>query len=168
MRVAILMQDVFLYESIKKIFDEDGDFTCQRFDLEASLVALVVREDVDLVVVNVSYVHAYDNVLLTWRDCHSLVALPVIVTGVPLMPACMLAAFEAGADDILVGPLSPLELLVRAKQVIKRRTALDPPVARINYAPFTLDRNATIVHRYEKAIALTSREFALAWLFFPT
>jgi DNA-binding response OmpR family regulator len=166
MRIAMLMHDAPLFESIRKVFDEDGIFACHRFCDEVSLLGFVVRENVDLVVLDTGRESAPKNTLLAWRNCHCLEALPVIVTGQFLRQTCMTAAFDAGADDILVGPLSPLELLIRAKQVLKRCAFKDKSATRIGFAPFTLDRSATTVFRYDHAIALTSREFAIAWLFF--
>ncbi|MFM0068946.1 response regulator transcription factor [Paraburkholderia aspalathi] len=166
MRIAILMRDTSLFESIRRVFDEDGVFACHRFGDEASLLRFLTRQQAHLVVLDAGHEFTPRNVVLAWRNCHCLDALPVIVTGQFLGQTCMTGAFDEGADDILAGPPSPVELLVRAKQVLKRCTLDSKPANRIEFAPFTLDRAASIMLRCGHPIPLTSREFAIAWLFF--
>jgi DNA-binding response OmpR family regulator len=166
MRIAMLMRDDALFAAIRNVFDEDGAFTSHRFGDEASLIRFVERQEVGLVVLDTDRECAPQNAFLAWRNCHCVDALPVIVTGRFRGKACMTAAFDAGADDIVVGQLSPIELLVRVKQVLKRREFKYQPVNCIEFAPFTLDRSATTLLRNDRAIPLTSREFAIAWLFF--
>jgi DNA-binding response OmpR family regulator len=166
MRIAMLMRDTGLFESIRKVFDEDGGWTFERFDDETRLLGFLARTEVDLAVLHAGHEFAPLNALLAWRNCHCLDTLPVIVMGQHLGPACMMAAFDAGANDIVAGPQSPRELLARAKQVIKRCTRRDNGADRLAFAPFMLDRSASTVSRDGTPIALTSREFAIAWLFF--
>jgi DNA-binding response OmpR family regulator len=166
MRIAILMRDTFLFDSVRKVFDEDGDWILHRFSDEVHLPAFLSRQEVDLVVLHADRALAPHNVLLAWRNCHCLDTLPVIVIGSFPGQAGMTAAFDAGASDIVIGPLSPTELLVRARQVLKRCALRGSPANRLKFAPFTLDRSTTAVFRNDQPIPLTSREFAMAWLFF--
>jgi DNA-binding response OmpR family regulator len=69
----------------------------------------------------------------------------------------ILAAFAAGADDVLAGPLRPVELASRVA-VLARRSA-DPPRWRVG--PITIDPIARSVAVAGRPIELTRREYAL-------
>jgi two-component system copper resistance phosphate regulon response regulator CusR len=67
--------------------------------------------------------------------------------------------FERGADDYLTKPFAFAELLVRIKALLRRG-----PVERasmLTVEDLRLDRTAHVVHRKDKVIDLTSKEFAL-------
>jgi DNA-binding response OmpR family regulator len=160
------MSDDRLFEPIKKSLEEDGLFACLQFIDEASLLRCLTREEVALVVLDTGREFSPQNAVLAWRNCHSLNAFPIIVVGRHLAHTCMTAAFDAGADDIVLGDRPTEELLVRVKHVLKRGSSAVKSTTVIKIGPFMLDRSASIVLRDGRAIRLTAREFAIAWLFF--
>jgi DNA-binding response OmpR family regulator len=166
MQIAMLMPDNHLFEPIKRALEEDGLFVCLRFIDEVSLLRCLTREEVALVILDTGREFSPQNTVLAWRDCHSRDEFPIIVMGQRLAHTCMTAAFDAGADDIVSADRSPEELLVRVKQVLKRGSAAAQSANVIKIGPFMLDRSAAILLRDGRAIRLTSREFAIAWLFF--
>jgi DNA-binding response OmpR family regulator len=166
MRIAMLTPDDHLFEPIKQSLEEDGLFACLRFIDEASLLKCLAREEVALVVLDTGRRFSAQNTVLAWRDCHSRNEFPIIVVGQCLAHTCMTAAFDAGADDIVSGHLPAEELLARIKHVLQRGAAAAQSTTVIKIGPFVLDRSAASVLRDARAIRLTSREFALAWLFF--
>lgn len=72
---------------------------------------------------------------------------------------------EAGADDYLVKPFSPRELVLRVQSVLRRSVtefAIETPV---EYGGFALDPSARVVHFNGEALVLTAREFDLLAFF---
>lgn len=69
-------------------------------------------------------------------------------------------ALQQGADDYLVKPFAPEELLARVKALLRRSNArfLSGP---INFADLTLDHKAREVRRGQRLIALSPREYDL-------
>jgi len=93
---------------------------------------------------------AGDNVpilLLTARD-----AIPHRVEGL-----------EAGADDYLVKPFAPEELLARVKALLRRSTS--GRVAVLRYADVELDTGTRVAHRGAREIDLSPTEYELLSLF---
>ncbi|WP_027410790.1 response regulator transcription factor [Anoxybacteroides tepidamans] len=67
---------------------------------------------------------------------------------------------EAGADDYLVKPFEIDELMARLK-ALARRTFMPLQEEIIRYKDFVLNRTSHTLHRGEKEILLTPREFQL-------
>ncbi|HYG57945.1 MAG TPA: response regulator transcription factor [Symbiobacteriaceae bacterium] len=77
-----------------------------------------------------------------------------------------LRGFEEGADDYVVKPFLPRELVARVKTHIRR--AKEPPVQsgreRIEYAGFSLNRDGFRLFIEGQPVDLTPKEFELLWL----
>jgi two-component system phosphate regulon response regulator PhoB len=68
--------------------------------------------------------------------------------------------FELGADDYVVKPFSPRELVLRV-QAILRREEKEAPGERIVHEPLVIDVDGHIVRLKGREIALTATEFRL-------
>ncbi|MGE5676146.1 MAG: response regulator transcription factor, partial [Mycobacterium leprae] len=77
-----------------------------------------------------------------------------------------LRGFEEGADDYVVKPFLPRELVARVKAHIRRAT--EPPAIRgrerVQYPGFLLDRESFKLHINSSPVELTPKEFELLWL----
>jgi two-component system response regulator MprA len=71
--------------------------------------------------------------------------------------------FEIGADDYLIKPFAPQELLVRVKALLRRNQAERHEVLR--YADVELDMGTRLTHRGAREIVLSPTEFELLALF---
>lgn len=67
--------------------------------------------------------------------------------------------FELGADDYVIKPFSPRELMLRVQAVLRRKTAPDSPV--IQLGDLKIDKAAHRVTNNDQEIQLTSLEFKL-------
>lgn len=77
-----------------------------------------------------------------------------------------ISGFELGADDYVVKPFSPRELVARVKAVLRRST----PNAEKEEKPITFERLQVdplrrTVTLADNVVALTAKEFDLLWLF---
>lgn len=76
-------------------------------------------------------------------------------------------ALNAGADDYIIKPSAPNVILARVEALMRRSAPLpDPPSRTEHFGSYCFDRMTSSVALHGEDIALTSREFALALLFF--
>jgi two-component system, OmpR family, response regulator len=68
-----------------------------------------------------------------------------------------LSGLDGGADDYLIKPVAPEELLARVRAVLRRGAA----VPGVRLADCELDLNSRVVRRDGQAIELTAREWAV-------
>ena len=82
-----------------------------------------------------------------------------------------IVGLEVGADDYLVKPFNPRELLARIKAILRRAERLEPLAGtlggrRLAFADWTLDTDTrALTHADGRAVALTSAEFKLLTAF---
>jgi DNA-binding response OmpR family regulator len=70
-----------------------------------------------------------------------------------------IAGLDLGADDYLVKPYAPGELVARVRALLRRPAEATPPVLRV--ADLALDTATREARRGTRAIALTTKEFAV-------
>lgn len=85
---------------------------------------------------------------------------PIVLFGGRERVADRVACLEAGADDVLVTPVSVAEVVARVRALLRRRRDLPPPTV-TRFADLSLDVATREVRRGGRSITLTRREFDL-------
>ncbi|HLT01366.1 MAG TPA: response regulator transcription factor [Geminicoccaceae bacterium] len=68
---------------------------------------------------------------------------------------------SAGADDYLVKPFDPRELLLRIATILRRAAPPVPPPGPLRFGPYTFDRDAGELRRGDERVHLTDAELSL-------
>ena len=93
------------------------------------------------------------------RMRHARQATPAFMLGGRISTQAKVAAFSAGADDVLVTPVDPAELLARLQAVVRRSRGISDPVVRVD--GLQLNLNTGEVSFEGRAIHLTGKETAI-------
>jgi DNA-binding response OmpR family regulator len=117
----------------------------------------------DLVVLDVMLPGADGYSILRWIRDRSNV--PVIFITARREEVERIAGLELGADDYVVKPFSPQELVSRVRAVLRRthREEGNPEKA-LTYGDLRIEPQTRLVTLAGQEIALTGREFDLLWL----
>lgn len=95
--------------------------------------------------------------------------LPIIILSARGQDMDKIMGLELGADDYIVKPFNPLELVARVRTVLRRTMpSQTPPAApeRLTMGPYILDLKTLKLYKSGTALKLTAREFQLMKLFF--
>src|SRR6267378_7010470 len=100
------------------------------------------------------------EVCRTLRQRDSSRRIPIIMLTARGEEIDRVVGFELGADDYVMKPFSPRELVLRV-QAILRRDEKEGPDERIVHEPLVIDVGAHLVRLKGKEIVLTATEFKL-------
>jgi DNA-binding response OmpR family regulator len=113
-----------------------------------------------------------DDGLDLLRSIRARSDVPVIITSHRSDEIDRIVGFELGADDYIVKPFSPRELLARVRAVLRRqemaraRFVRDPERGGYRFNGWRLDRRSrTLVDPHETAVSLSKGEYALLLAF---
>ncbi|HEY3344713.1 MAG TPA: response regulator transcription factor [Anaerolineaceae bacterium] len=92
--------------------------------------------------------------------------VPIIILTARRDEADRIAGLEMGADDYVVKPFSPQELVSRVRAVLRRANPghADPAEKPIHLNDLTIDPQTRLVTMRGEEKALTAKEFELLWL----
>lgn len=165
MNIALCIRDHFLGSQLAELLVREG-YDYEAFKHESALTRVLRhRGGVDLALIDIGVEPAVEESVLSWLSCRAGDLLPVILISSHWSPQRVAMALDAGADDCIAKPFDSVELIARMKAVL-RRGASRSEHTRIEMAGFSLDKSHGILLDRGKPVALTPREFALAWLFF--
>lgn len=88
-------------------------------------------------------------------------ALPVIVLDPRARALDTLRAFDAGADDVLAGVVSYLELRARMRAILRRAEHAAPDRALLRVGPLLIDSCTRTATLHSRSLALRRMEYAL-------
>ena len=93
--------------------------------------------------------------------------VPIIMVTAKSEEADRILGLDIGADDYVVKPFSPREVMTRIKAVLRRVSdeANDERNKRIEVAGLTIDMNSYEAYVNGKPVVLTKKEIEILWLF---
>ncbi|MFC1706683.1 response regulator [Planctomycetota bacterium] len=101
------------------------------------------------------------DVLRALRRERETAHLPVIVLTAKGSEDERILGLELGADDYVVKPFSPRELVTRVKTLLRRVRRSDEPVALVVLGPLRIDTARREVTAGKRTVSLTTTEFNL-------
>ena len=94
------------------------------------------------------------------RRIRAISKVPVVVLSESASETAKVEAFDSGADDYLIKPYGPGELLARTRALL-RRTADDAAEQPLELGAFRIDFESRRVHIQQQEVRLTPKEFHL-------
>lgn len=126
---------------------------------------LMAGLDFDMIVVDVM-MPGQDGIAFT-REVRAQTAVPILMLTARTETASRIEGFEAGADDYLVKPFEPKELLLRINAILRRvpqaRAETKPKVLHLGQVRYDMDRGE--LWRGSDPVRLTATEAQLMRIF---
>ncbi len=95
------------------------------------------------------------------REIRRKTDTPIIMVTARVEETDRLIGLEIGADDYIIKPYSPREVVARVRAVLRRSTANTPPPQRLTIADLEIDLEAHSVTRGGQSLDLTPTEFSI-------
>ena len=165
MQIASLEDDLDQARHIQQVLVSAG-YTCHSYQRGRDLLAALRSESFDLILLDWQVPDiAGDEVLRHIRATLGM-QMPVIFVTSRTLEADLVQGLRAGADDYIVKPLRPGELLARVDALLRRTQATLPVPGPFSVASYRIDPTNRSISLQDQTITLAPKEFELAQLFF--
>lgn len=154
--ILVVDDDDRLRSLLKKFLQEQGFMVSEAASAEAAR-GLLGWFSFDVMVLDVM-MPGETGIELLARDSRSLP--PVLMLSAMGEPDDRINGLEHGADDYLVKPFEPKELILRLRAIL-RRTAQARESATLQFGDYTFELDSGQLKRGDETIALTSNESAM-------
>lgn len=162
-RVLVVDDEPKLRQLLKKYLTQEG-FVVEAVEDGTAMDRYLAKHEVDLVILDLML--PGEDGLSIGRRLQQKGNLPIIILSARSEEIDRIVGLEMGADDYLVKPFNPRELLARIRSVLRRRTegvhATTTAADHIfTFGPFRLDVDKHQLSRDHQEIPLTTGEFTL-------
>jgi DNA-binding response OmpR family regulator len=138
----------------------DAQHTVQGYGTRAEFVAALGKERFDLLLVDWMLPDGTGADVLQWTRSNLGWELPILVLTVRDDEQTVVIALQAGADDYVVKPAKPLELLARVAALGRRGQRGALPVLRLGAFEIDIQRQRLALDG--EPVAMTQKEFDLS------
>lgn len=159
-KILIVDDDPHIRKLIRVILSDEG-FTILEAEDGKDALSLLDSEKVDLIILDIMMPNMdgwdlCENIRTYYSD-----SLPILMLTAKGETAQKVKGFNLGADDYLVKPFHPAELLARIKALLKRYQIIISN--KVNIGNFELDRSTYQVFDGRNEITLPLKEFELLY-----
>ena len=157
-RILIVDDEEMIVRTVKAYLDREGFKTYTAFDGDAALQAFDEKGP-DLIVLDLM-LPKKSGIEVT-RAIRAKSSVPIIMLTAKAAEADRVVGLELGADDYVVKPFSPRELVARIRAVLRRYEGDRAEIDRIISGDIEIDLKTRELKVAERNIELTPTEFDL-------
>ena len=160
-KIVVIEDEVDILEVINYNLSKEGFDVCSALDGEEGL-ALIKKEVPDLVLLDLM-LPGLDGIEIcrTLKADHSTRSIPIIMVTAKGEESDIVLGLGMGADDYVVKPFRPRELMARIRSVLRRGNFIEEGEAVVSIDELVIDINRHEVKLEGKIIVLTAMEFKL-------
>ena len=157
-RILIVDDERKLVQGLVAYFREAGFETLTAYDGRAAL-DIARREQPDLIVLDLMLPEI--DGLEVCRQLRRTSGVPIIMLTARVEEADRLIGLELGADDYILKPFSPREVVARARAVLRRASGALEPAKELRAGDVALNLDRRSVRAAGQPVELTPTEFEL-------
>ncbi|QVQ25506.1 response regulator transcription factor [Achromobacter deleyi] len=165
MKIASLEDDLDQARRIQQVLTAAG-YTCTSYHQGRDLLAALRTEIFDLVLLDWHLPDIDGDDVVRWLRANIGARIPVIFLTNRSSEDDLVEGLRSGADDYIVKPMRPLELLARVAALLRRSQISEPANDAFEVARYRIEPAARTISLDGIAIPLPPKEFELALLFF--
>ena len=160
-KIAVIEDEVDIFEVINYNLSKEGFDVCSALDGEEGL-ALIKKEVPDLVLLDLM-LPGLDGIEICrkLKTDYSTRSIPIIMVTAKGEESDIVLGLGMGADDYMVKPFRPRELMARIRSVLRRGDFIEEGEGLVSIDELVIDINRHEVRLEGKKIVLTAMEFKL-------
>lgn len=160
-KIAVIEDEVDIFEVINYNLSKEGFDVCSALDGEEGL-ALIKKEVPDLVLLDLM-LPGLDGIEICrkLKTDYSTRSIPIIMVTAKGEESDIVLGLGMGADDYMVKPFRPRELIARIRSVLRRGDFIEEGEGLVSIDELVIDINRHEVRLEGKKIVLTAMEFKL-------
>ncbi|MGO9201956.1 MAG: response regulator transcription factor [Limisphaerales bacterium] len=158
-RVLVIEDELHMRAALQKCLEAEGYRVLTAADGENGLRA-ALREKPDLVLLDIM-MPRLDGFALCAELRRLAIPVPVLMLSAKGQVGDRVRGLDAGADDYLLKPFSTEELLARVRVLLRRAQSRNRPTCELVLGELRVDFVRQQAWRANKALHLTSKEFAI-------
>ena len=166
MKIACYIRNSTVSENVKSILTR-ANHEIAHFVNEIVMLRAIRRQSVDLILIDMGAETRDNESIIAWLNLRSGDKTPVLILSPERSADFTALVLNSGADDFLTRPFEAVELIARINALHRRCTPQNTRRS-IQFAGYSLDRDAGRIAFGDQEIELTPREFSMAWLFFSS
>jgi two-component system, OmpR family, response regulator RegX3 len=164
-RVAILEDDAEQAKLVNTLLSQAG-FSCTVFESGRTCIQNIKRDSFDVLILDWLVSDLSGLEVLRWARQHLDWQIPVLFLTAMEHEEDVVRALQDGADDYLVKPARPRELVARVTALARRVANPESAQEVMSFPPFTIDRAQRQVCREGQVVELTQKEYELVLFLF--
>ncbi|MDF3840045.1 response regulator transcription factor [Cupriavidus basilensis] len=165
MYTAVLEDDTDQLDLIR-LWLGQGGHQAKGFSTGSEFIAGISRERFDLLIIDWMLPDTSGDAVIRWAREHLGWEVPIVVLTARDDEQTVLTALKSGADDYLVKPARPAEMLARIEALSRRYGIGGAPV--LHLGPYEIDIQRVRIALDGMSIELTQKEFDLAVYLFQS
>lgn len=160
-KILVVEDDKHIFKLVKYNLEKAG-FDCTVTVTGEDALEVLDRESIDLIILDIMLpkMDGFETCRHIKQD-KKLLNIPIIMLTAKGEEVDKVVGFELGADDYVVKPFSPRELILRAKAILKRGKPKEEEKDILSVDKITIDIPRHKVTVDKKEIKLTQLEFKL-------
>lgn len=160
MKIASLEDDLDQARRIHQVLTAAG-YTCSSYHQSRDLLAALRTENFDLVLLDWHLPDIDGDDVVRWLRANIGARVPVIFLTNRSSEDDLVEGLRAGADDYIVKPLRPLELLARVAALLRRSQIAEPANDAFDVAHYRIEPGSRTISLNGASVSLAPKEFEL-------
>ena len=159
-KILVVDDDLRLRELLNRYLTEQG-FSVRAVADATDMNRQLSRERYDLMVLDLMLPGESGLTLTRSLRERAEPRVPVLLLTAMGEPEDRVNGLEHGADDYLVKPFEPRELVLRIRNILQRRPSAAEPAKEVRFGDFRFDLSRAELFRGDEAVRLTTAETGL-------
>lgn len=160
-KTILVADDEARMRDLIKMYLEADAFTVREASSGDQALEIVRNETIDLLLLDIM-MPGLDG-LAVCREIRQTTDLPIVMVTARGDELDRILGFELGADDYIVKPFSPRELVARVKALLRRSTQGPSERGALKAGVLVIDPSSRKVTSDGRVITLTPKEYDLLW-----